>query len=78
MEGVEVVWVDSISYGNEWIAEDRAKQLGVHKFRTRGFLLERNDDVVIVAQSIGDEDCHNIMVIPTGAVKEIIKLGGNH
>ena len=73
MDKVEAIWLDSISFANEWMNEDAVRALVGRECRTRGYLVHRDKDFIRIAQSRFNGDYHNIMLIPAGAVKRLIK-----
>lgn len=73
MDRVEITWSDSTSFANNWMDEGDVKMLIGRECRTRGYLIYRDKDFLRIAQSVSDDNYYNIMVIPTGAVKKLVK-----
>jgi len=71
MKKVTVIWVDAKSYANEWKDFDEARILKPERIETKGFLVAKLADRIIVAQSQGENTWHNFMVIPRGSVIKI-------
>jgi hypothetical protein len=71
---VEVTWIDS-AFDRGWakLAEKRA--MTVARCRTVGYLLDRDDDVIKLVQSLGDADsAADGIAIPRVAVRSIRRL----
>ena len=73
---VEVVWLDATGYSG-WKSIDEIKEMKLTEIISRGFLLHKDDQKVIIAGSrASDGDYGSIDVIPATWVKKIktIKL----
>lgn len=71
MDRIDVIWADSISFANEWMSKEEVMELTGREVVTGGFVVHRGEDYIRVAQSVFNGSYHNIMLIPTGAVREI-------
>lgn len=74
-----VEWVDSASVnGGLWVDKDRidneAMTLDGLAQRTVGFLVEESDEVLLVAQSIGDQ-LGAVLAIPKLAIRRVTEVG---
>lgn len=80
LEIVHVTWIDSNSYGG-WREKMKIEQMiiGVHDLACHsvGYLLSRDHDAVVIAQSVtgGKESYADIMKIPMVAVESIETIG---
>ena len=72
---VKVKWTDSI-HGAGWNDHRAASTSRPTKITTVGYLLERDKDRVVVAQSVSDdtEELGNLLTIPRAAVRSIKRL----
>lgn len=63
-----VVWKDSITF-NGWCSEEDAKNLELPKVTTIGFLVNKTDDCIILAQSTSNKtDFLNLISIPLTSI----------
>lgn len=71
MRKVTVKWVDSKSYGNEWLDKEDIDKLDVVHCESVGFIVKEDKDKILLAQSYGGEFYHGLMAIPKGCILEI-------
>jgi hypothetical protein len=74
---VHVKWYDAMSIPRQWI--DRAElELTTHEemlVDSVGYLVKETKDYTMIAMSLGGEQYGNVLTIPNGMIKEVIKLG---
>jgi hypothetical protein len=75
---VEVVWIDALTHGGPgWVDTDEVLELLKKKegrnpeMRTVGHLISKENDCIIVTDTLGPEESGSVHVIPMGMVKEI-------
>ena len=66
MQKVEIFWVDSNFGGNDWIPIHAASKLGVSLCQSTGYIIDEDDDRIVIATSIESQEeyCAGILIIP--------------
>jgi hypothetical protein len=75
-KAVEVTWLDSHGTHKAWNSLDEVLQTGIVacECRTVGYLLKLDKQLVIVAQSLSDDEVGSPLTIPRGSVQRIRRL----
>ena len=66
---VEITWVDSKSYSNEWLGLDEIKNFKLEACSTGGYIIHEDDVTYFIAQTKGEQGFYNIFLIPKGCVR---------
>ena len=69
MKLVEVKWEDATSYANQWMTPDG--NLEPMSCMTVGYVVSKNKNKLVLAQSQHEDEVHNQFVIPRGCIKSI-------
>ena len=76
MKEVLVEWVDSTLMGQKWQCNHEAENMTVNNCRAIGYLVSKNKERIVLAQSVCIEDNSviNLLAIPRGCVRSIREI----
>lgn len=73
MKIVRVDWLDSYGFVDMWTFRDAAMPQP-KKCTTVGYLVKKDENSTIVAQSVNDEEWGRIIVIPTVSIVKVTEV----
>ncbi len=71
---VEVYW-DDAWHSQADFTEAEAKKLKPHPTHSLGYLLKQDERVCVIAQSSDNEAYSELLVIPSGMIRRVKKIG---
>jgi len=71
MKKVTVFWQDSRSYGNAWLTIEEMGDIITVSCETRGFVVKEDKHKIIVAQTEGGDQYHNLIAIPKRSIVSV-------
>ena len=76
MKEVLVEWVDSTIWGQKWLCYDEAQAMTLNNCRARGWVVKKDKDKIVLAQSmcVEDNSVINLLAIPRGCIKKITEV----
>jgi len=68
---VRAYWIDSCGFNEGWVDNQELESLRPKEIETFGYLIQHNDDYVVIAPTIGDEQNFGSLCIPQCSVLKI-------
>lgn len=73
-EALRIDWIDSTSWGDQWLAYDIVNEKEIKPITSRGEVVRVTPTAIFLAQSVDNEQCHNIIAIPKGCILKKRKI----
>ena len=76
MKQVLVEWVDSTIWAQKWECHEGAKAMSVNNCRAIGYVISKDKERLVLAQSmcLEDNSVINLLAIPRGCIKKITEV----
>ena len=68
MKKVNVIWEDSRGYGTVWMDDEDIEKIDISHCESVGFVYKEDKDKIILAQSHGNGQYHNLIAIPKRSI----------